>query len=106
MRAAFAFVWAEGHDPSDPFELAAFAARLNVLDPAAAVADGKERLRAWTEAAMAEGVFGVPTLTVGGELFWGADAMPMAEAFLADPGLLARGEMARLTALPAGVERK
>jgi hypothetical protein len=47
----------------------------------------------------------VPTLQVGTELFWGVDAMPMAEAHLADPGLFTRGEMALLAALQVGVVR-
>ena len=68
--------------------------------------DAKAALRATTEAATAAGVFGVPTLRIGTELFWGVDALPMAEAYLADPGLFASGEMARLADLPIGVERK
>jgi len=43
---------------------------------------------------------------IGDALFWGLDAMPMGEATLDDPGLLARGEMARLPGLPAGVQRR
>ncbi len=108
VRAAFDFVWAEGRDPSDPAERTALCERLGVEDFDALIArqDAKARLRAWTEAAIAAGVFGVPTLAVGGELFWGVDAMPLAEAALDDPGLLERGEMARLAALPVGVARK
>jgi 2-hydroxychromene-2-carboxylate isomerase len=107
VRTAFDFTWAEGRDPSDPAELAALGRLLGVDDPAAFIArhDAKTRLRAWTDQAIAAGVFGVPTLSVGGALFWGLDAMPMAEAALDDPGLLARGEMARLLDLPVGVSR-
>lgn len=108
VRAAFEFVWAEGRDPSDPAEIEALGDRLGVPDAAAlANAPGsKATLRAATEDAIAAGVFGVPTLQIGAELFWGADAMDLAEACLADPGLLERGEMARLAALPVGVERR
>jgi 2-hydroxychromene-2-carboxylate isomerase len=35
-----------------------------------------------TEAAAAQGVFGVPTLTVENRLFWGLDSLPMLRAFL------------------------
>jgi hypothetical protein len=45
--------------------------------------DGKERLRSQTDAAIAEGVFGVPTMIVDGELFWGFDDFPWLERFLA-----------------------
>lgn len=108
VRTVFDFIWAEGRDPGDPAELAALCTRLDVADFEALIArsDAKARLRLATEAAAAEGVFGVPTLSVAGELFWGVDAMPLAEAFLADRSLLATGEMARLAGLPVGVERR
>jgi len=102
VRTAFDFVWREGRDPSDPAEFAELRARLAAPDPA----NAKDALRRATDEAIAAGVFGVPTLKVGAELFWGVDAVPMAEAFLADPALFARGEMARLPGLPVGVERR
>jgi 2-hydroxychromene-2-carboxylate isomerase len=42
--------------------------------------DVKLALRAATEAACERGVFGVPTLAVGDELFWGDDRLPDAAA--------------------------
>lgn len=108
VRTVFDFVWAEGRDPGEPSELAALAERLGVADAEALIArtDAKARLRAATESAAGEGVFGVPTLSVDGEIFWGVDAMPLAEAFLADRDLFASAEMARLPTLPVGVERR
>ncbi len=108
VRAAFDFIWAEGRDPGDPAERDTLCRRLGVDDYETLLVetDAKTRLRGWTEQAIAAGVFGVPTLAVDGELFWGLDALPMAEAALDDPGLLARGEMARFAGLPTGVERK
>ncbi len=108
VRAAFDFVWAEGRDPGEPAERDALCARLSIHDYDAFIAErgAKARLHAGTDAAIAAGVFGVPTLAAGGALFWGLDAMPMAEAALDDPGLLGRGEMARLAALPVGVRRR
>ncbi|WP_431304979.1 2-hydroxychromene-2-carboxylate isomerase [Sediminicoccus sp. BL-A-41-H5] len=103
VRAAFAFVWSEGRDPHEDF--AALRERLSPVSDEA-LESAKAELRAATESAIAAGIFGVPTLAVGGELFWGADAMPMAEAFLADPTLFTRGEMARLATLPTGIERR
>lgn len=108
VAAAFRFVWAEGRDPGEPAELAALCGRLGVADYATRVeaAGAGDGLRAATEAAIAAGVFGVPTLQIGTELFWGVDALPMAEAYLADLGLFARGEMARLAGLPVGAARR
>ena len=103
--AAFRLVWVEGRDPESAETAAALASVLDV--PMDAVQDPavKDRLRTNTEAAVAAGVYGVPTLAVGHELFWGLDAMPMARAYLADPGLFDRGEMARVSNLPMSVER-
>lgn len=107
VRAAFETVWAEGTDIGEPAGFARLAARLGLEERAAAsLAEGaRERLRDATAAAAAAGVFGVPTLWIGGTGFWGADAMGLARAVLADPGMLERGEMARLAGLP-GVERR
>jgi 2-hydroxychromene-2-carboxylate isomerase len=42
----------------------------------------KERLRMQTDAALARGVTGVPTVAVGEELFWGDDRLEDAAAAL------------------------
>lgn len=103
--AAFHLVWGEGRDPQSAETAAALADALGV--PVAAASDPavKDRLRSNTEAAVAAGVYGVPTLAIGEELFWGLDAMPMARAYLADPGLFESGEMARVSNLPMATER-
>jgi hypothetical protein len=54
---------------------------------------------------LAEGVFGVPMLSIDGELFWGEDAHAFAMAFLDDPSLLGEAEMVRLGTLPIGLSR-
>jgi 2-hydroxychromene-2-carboxylate isomerase len=51
-------------------------------------------------------VFGVPTLVVDGEVFWGADATDFARAYLADASVLDNEEMRRVSALPVGAQRK
>jgi hypothetical protein len=55
--------------------------------------------------AMQDRVFGVPTLAIGSELFWGADAHAFAMDFLAHPDLFADDEMTRLGNLPIGLSR-
>ncbi len=106
VRAAFEFVWGEGRDASEPGELAALARRLGIGGHTAREGDAKMRLRGWTDEAIGAGVFGVSSLVAGGTVFWGLDALPMAEAALEDAGLLERGEMGRLAGLPVGVERR
>lgn len=105
VAAAFRLVWGEGRDPQSAETAAALADALRVAPDAGSDQAVKDRLRANTEAAVAAGVYGVPTLAIGEELFWGLDAMPMARAYLADPGLFARGEMARASNLPMATER-
>ena len=46
-------------------------------------AEAKQRLRADTEAAIARGGFGVPTMIVGDEPFWGYDDFAFLESHLA-----------------------
>jgi 2-hydroxychromene-2-carboxylate isomerase len=103
--AAFSLVWGEGRDPQSPETAAALASALGVSPDAGNDPAVKDQLRSNTEAAVAAGVYGVPTLAIGQELFWGLDAMPMARAYLADPSLFASGEMARVSNLPMAVER-
>ncbi len=43
----------------------------------------KNQLRLQTDEAISRGVFGVPSMEVGGELFWGYDDFPYVELFLA-----------------------
>lgn len=48
----------------------------------------KSLLKDNTARAAADGVFGVPTITVGDRLFWGLDSLPMLRAYLqGDPAL-------------------
>jgi 2-hydroxychromene-2-carboxylate isomerase len=103
----FAAIWAEGRDLEQPQEWALLCERLGCRDADARIArdDVKQQLRANTEQAIAAGVWGVPTLVLDGEVFWGADATDFALACLDDPALLSRGEYARVAALPIGVER-
>jgi 2-hydroxychromene-2-carboxylate isomerase len=76
VETLFRHVWVGANDPTDPKRLAALSAQLApARDPASD--DVKAELRQHTEAAIAAGVFGVPTLEVDGRQFWGVDALPM-----------------------------
>ena len=106
IDAVFGWLWRDGRAGDSVEALAPLLARLG-LDPDALGADPvRQALRANTEAALAAGVYGVPTLQVGDALFWGNDAHDFALAVLADPALLQDPEMARLAALPVGAQRR
>jgi len=106
VRSIFDFVWKEGHSPTDDWS--ALCERLGVAnaDALCSAPEVKAELRANGEAAIAAGVFGVPTFVADGELFWGVDATPMLFAYLEDPALFDDPEMQRVAHLPAAVQRK
>lgn len=106
VRRIFEALWTTGNDPADERAFAELARSLDV-DPLRLGDQAiKDALRLETEQAITRGVFGVPTLIVDNELFWGADAMDFVEAYLADPGIIATDEMKRAANLPAGASRK
>jgi 2-hydroxychromene-2-carboxylate isomerase len=74
-------VWKGGGDPNAAERLQALQDSLTLRrDPAGP--EVKAMLRANTDAAIADGVFGAPSFSVGGRLFWGFDALPMLREFL------------------------
>jgi 2-hydroxychromene-2-carboxylate isomerase len=106
--AAFRLVWGKGRDANDPQVLQQVANAAGRPDALALIGEQgvKDRLRQTTEDAVAAGVFGVPSLVIDGEIFWGVDAMAMAQDYLADPAAFRSGEMARVSALPEGIQRQ
>ena len=108
VTTAFRLVWGEGRDVNDPAVLREVADAAGRLDTLALIGEPavKDRLRQATEEAVAAGVFGVPSLVIDGEVFWGVDAMPMAQDYLADPAAFRSGEMARVSTLPEGIQRQ
>lgn len=108
VETAFDMAWKEGRDLQDPATLEELARRLHIEDVQAALADEqvKVRLRANTDAAIAAGVFGVPTFRLGDTRFWGQDSLEMMLDFLKHPALFDSAEMRRVSELPLGTMRK
>ncbi len=108
IEIIFDHIWREGRTAVSAVDLTDIARRLGIDDAEKAVADPtvKAQLRANTDNAIAAGVFGVPTLRVGGEMFWGNDTSMMVEEWLADPQRFASSEYQRIGTLPLGVERR
>jgi 2-hydroxychromene-2-carboxylate isomerase len=107
----YAGVWSgEGANVEDVETIARFAREAG-LDAAKTLADaqspeGKGRLKDQTARAIADGVFGVPTVLAEGEPFWGVDALPELDRFLAqgEPTIEA-GAHARWAAVTSSAER-
>ena len=107
VRRIFRFVWRDGRLGDLPIEWAELISELDIPDAASRIASSevKDALKKNTDDAIARGVFGVPTLAVGDELFWGVDATAMAADYVAQGCKFTDAEMTRVSSLPAGVER-
>ncbi|MEN4956146.1 2-hydroxychromene-2-carboxylate isomerase [Stenotrophomonas indicatrix] len=107
VDALFDWIWRDGHAGDTGEALREPAARLGISDVEAAIGEPaiKEQLRRNTEAAIEAGVFGVPTLAIDGELFWGNDTHTLMAAVLDDPSLLDRPDWQQAVALPVAVQR-
>jgi len=106
-------VWTTGEDPAEASVVYAFSEHVMThisqrggtpLTPDAV----KLRLRQNTEAALAAGVFGVPTAVVNGHAFWGLDGLPLLADYLTDPTPFddPQGTWQRMVDLPIGIKRQ
>ncbi|HEY2255591.1 MAG TPA: 2-hydroxychromene-2-carboxylate isomerase [Variovorax sp.] len=79
VDAVFHAMWVEPRNLNDPGAVGAVLQGAG-FDPAALLAlanspEVKDRLKANTQAAVARGVFGAPTMFVGDQMFWGQDRL-------------------------------
>ncbi len=101
--------WAGGPGVEDEQVVARLADEAG-LDGAGAITEarsdeGKARVREQTEAALAAGAFGVPTMLVGSELFWGCDSFPDVELHLRGEDPVTPAVLARWADRPATARR-
>ena len=84
-RAVYAANFAEQKDIADDAELrdilVQLGANADAAIAAANTAENKAALKAQTDEAVARGIFGAPSFTVGNELFWGNDRLEDAIAW-------------------------
>jgi 2-hydroxychromene-2-carboxylate isomerase len=106
-RTVLTAVFGAGRDVSDAAVVAQLAQELGVANPEQALVDPavKARLRQNTQWASERGVFGVPTLVIGEELFWGHDAVDMALDYLKKPGDFSDAAMRAIDQLPIAAAR-
>jgi 2-hydroxychromene-2-carboxylate isomerase len=111
VDALFAATWAGGEGVEGEGRVAAVLGQAGIdgapLIALASTPEGKERLRRNTDDAIARGAFGVPTLFVQGEMFFGFDSFPEIEAFLRgeDPAAKSPDLVRRWAQLPASSTR-
>ncbi len=86
IDALFRATWGGGGGIDDAAKVASLANGAGLdgdaLVAAAQTPEAKDRLRAQTDAAIAFGAFGVPTMDVDGELFWGFESFAHVERHL------------------------
>ncbi|MEJ8291248.1 DsbA family protein [Delftia tsuruhatensis] len=80
--AVLRHVWLGGADALNPARLDALRAALAPQLRTDAADNAKRLLRENTDAAAAQGLFGVPAWEVDGRLFWGLDSLLMLRAYL------------------------
>jgi len=110
VDAIYRAAWQRGERVEQPETVARAAAEAG-LDGAALLeraggAEAKAALREATDAAIAAGAFGVPTMIADGELFWGVDALPLLERLLGGENVADAARMARWRSVePSAVRR-
>lgn len=110
ISALFDATWGGGPGVGDPATITQVLRRAG-LDGAGLVAgaskpEAKARLRSATEAALRARVFGVPTMIVDGELFWGDDSIDDLDRFLRGEDPVTDAALARWQDLPRAADRR
>jgi 2-hydroxychromene-2-carboxylate isomerase len=98
-------VWQGGYDAADEQRLQAL---VEHLQPQRALNDAavKAELKTNTDAAIAAGVFGVPTVEVDGQYFWGLDAQPMLRGYLSGDAWFGSAAWTKAADVPTGAMRQ
>lgn len=104
----FDATWAQGRDVGAPEVVAEICADAGVPDALERMAEPtiKQGLRDATQEAIEMGVFGVPTMIVDGELFWGTDSFGHLESFVAGNDPVRPEDIERWGAVGASAKRQ
>lgn len=105
----YAGAWARSEDLADRAVLERIVSAVGLdrdIVAQAEAPENKERLRSQTEGAIAAGVFGVPTVIVDGELFWGSDSLPHLARFLAGRHAVDPQVVEAFARVPVGAVRR
>jgi 2-hydroxychromene-2-carboxylate isomerase len=112
IDALFQAVWVRGLHVSETAVVERVANEIGLpgatLVAKAQTPEIKNQLRVQTDQAISRGVFGVPSMEVGDELFWGYDDFPYLELFLAGKDPVDATELARRSrpVQPSSVRRR
>lgn len=93
----FRAAWAEQKRIDDPAVVGPLAER---------AAEAKAELRAATDSAIARGVFGVPTILVDNEIFWGLDSLDLLDRYLGGERAYAESDLGGWRAIVPSAQRR
>ncbi len=105
VQRLFNYVWAEGNTPQDTSAFKALLKELNTDESALRTDSVKAQLHAFGKEAINTRVFGVPTIALDQDLYWGYNATDMAISALTDPGTYPHEAITKADALPHGTGR-
>jgi 2-hydroxychromene-2-carboxylate isomerase len=109
VETIFKHVWCDGLEATDPDRLATLQMHLfsqpgvSFQDPQSA--EVKQLLQQQTQQAIDLGLFGVPSMVVNGQVFWGNDALPMLRAYLEGDAWFESADWRDAGKLPVGIRR-
>jgi 2-hydroxychromene-2-carboxylate isomerase len=113
VEAIFKHVWCSGLEATDANRMAELQIHLTQwmqqsqpnfqIDIQAP--EVKQKLQQHTQAAIDLGLFGVPSMVVDGQVFWGQDALPMLRAYLEGDAWFQSSDWRDVGQLPVGVRR-
>ena len=101
----FRHVWTTGLEAADVQRLALLTEQLQPARLATSDAV-KAELQANTDTAIAAGIFGVPSMRVDQDVFWGQDALPMLRQRLMGDPWFTQSVWLNASGLPVGASRK
>ena len=109
VESIFKHVWCTGLEAADAERFAALQlhllsqAHLTLKDPQSV--EVKQMLQQQTQQAIDLGLFGVPSMVVNGQIFWGQDALPMLRAYLQGDAWFESADWLDAGKLPVGIRR-
>ena len=113
VQAIFEHVWCNGLEASDAQRVAELQTQIMQLRQQSEpnlqmdiqAPEVKQKLQQQTQSAIDLGLFGVPSMIVDGQVFWGQDALPMLRAYVEGDAWFESSEWLDVGKLPVGVRR-